>query len=105
MSYCISLPCSDTLFLEDFSFTDFVAKFDELRCSEVGGALVSCYNCKDNGVCVCVAVCYIVAHLMHFISASETTKFGIVEVDGEGKICKFLEKPSPDATQSRRAVR
>ena len=62
----LSLPCSDTLFLEDFSFTDFVAKFDELRCSEVGGALVSCYNCKDDGVCVCVAVCYIVAHLMVF---------------------------------------
>ena len=34
----------------------------------------------------------------------ETSKFGIVEVDGSGKIVSFLEKPLPSATQSRLAV-
>lgn len=34
----------------------------------------------------------------------ETRKLGIIEVDDSGKILEFVEKPSPDATQSRRAV-
>lgn len=35
----------------------------------------------------------------------ETRKLGIMEVDDSGRILEFVEKPSPDATQSRRAVR
>ena len=35
----------------------------------------------------------------------ETHKFGILEVDGTGLVTSFLEKPSPDSTSSRMAVR
>lgn len=36
---------------------------------------------------------------------AETHKFGILEVDGTGLVTSFLEKPSPDSTSSRMAVR
>ena len=33
----------------------------------------------------------------------ETTKYGIIEIDGDGMICGFLEKPEPEMTKSRLA--
>ena len=38
-------------------------------------------------------------------SFSETHKFGILEVDASGLVTSFLEKPSPESTSSRMAVR
>ena len=33
----------------------------------------------------------------------ETRKYGIIEIDGDGIICGFLEKPEPEMTKSRLA--
>ena len=43
----------DTLFLEDFSLDEMVEKF--IRCVDKmeSAALVSCYNCSDEGMIMC----------------------------------------------------
>ncbi|XP_006636735.1 uncharacterized protein [Lepisosteus oculatus] len=71
----------DTLFKEDFSLSRFLDVFFDLqrKCDECN--LVLSYQCKDE----------------------ETSKYGILEVDSEMKVCCMKEKPSPADTNSRRA--
>lgn len=37
------------------------------------------------------------------VGDNETRKYGIIEIDGDGVICGFLEKPEPEMTNSRLA--
>lgn len=71
----------DTLFKEDFSLSNFMDSFLHLqsKCEE-SNLVLSCL-CKDQ----------------------ETTKYGILEVDEDLRVCAMKEKPSPDETTSRRA--
>ncbi|XP_058888159.1 uncharacterized protein zgc:136439 isoform X2 [Acipenser ruthenus] len=71
----------DTLFKEDFSLSNFMDSFLQLqsKCEE-SNLVLSCL-CKDK----------------------ETTKYGILEVDEDLRVCAMKEKPSPDETTSRRA--
>lgn len=41
--------CRDTLFFEDFSLSSFISKFLSSPAQKEEGALVSCYQCKDEG--------------------------------------------------------
>ncbi|XP_067843816.1 glucose-1-phosphate adenylyltransferase isoform X4 [Heptranchias perlo] len=72
----------DTLFYEDFSLSDVLAKFAELQKINCDSSLVLSYLCKDE---------------------AETTKFGILEIDEKFQITAFKEKPSSTETTSRRA--
>ena len=64
------------------------------RMNSSGAMFLYCFNTeKKNSLSTFVA---------SFVP--ETRKLGIMEVDDSGKILEFVEKPSPDATQSRRAV-
>ncbi|ORY95458.1 nucleotide-diphospho-sugar transferase [Syncephalastrum racemosum] len=65
----------DTLFLNDFKLPAFLQR------ASGQDAAVTTYTVED----------------------AEVHKFGILEVDSEGYITQFLEKPSPDATSSRLA--
>nr|XP_023670601.1 mannose-1-phosphate guanyltransferase-like [Paramormyrops kingsleyae] len=71
----------DTLFKEDFSILEVTTKFKRLkaRCSDSN--LVLSYPCRDD----------------------ETTKYGILELDGDQRVCHMKEKPLPSQTKSRRA--
>ena len=40
---------SDTLFYEDFTFSGFIESFHKSPAKDSRGALVACYNCKDEG--------------------------------------------------------
>ena len=46
----------------------------------------------------------VLTDLWYLFLYPETRKLGIMEVDSSGKVTSFIEKPSPDATLSRRAV-
>ncbi|CAO3598077.1 unnamed protein product [Absidia cylindrospora] len=65
----------DTLFLHDFDLDQFLTQ------KQPGACLVTTYTVETNQV----------------------HKFGIVETDHQGIIRSFLEKPSPDQTDSRLA--
>eukprot|EP00128_Syssomonas_multiformis_P001329 Colp12_sorted_trinity150504_noHs@7541 len=64
----------DTLFLDDFSLKNVVERF---RANQ--GSLVLCYLCSDE----------------------DSKKVGILELDESKRVTAFLEKPGPEATQSR----
>ena len=87
---------SDTLFYKDFSLIEVVRKFESTPSIAGGGTLVTCCTCGENGILYknCVIYC----------SGLETSKFGILEVDGDGRVTSFLEKPSPEETTSRLSV-
>lgn len=68
----------DTLFLHDFSLSQFLEKSESL---------------KDKS---CLVTTYLVPD-------KEVHKFGIVETDEYGVITSFLEKPDPSATKARSA--
>jgi len=51
---------------------------------------------------LCDVVPVVLTHFVVYVT--ETRKLGIMEVDSSGKVTSFIEKPSPDATPSRRAV-
>ncbi|XP_028398932.1 uncharacterized protein LOC114522436 isoform X2 [Dendronephthya gigantea] len=69
----------DTLFYKDFDLQCFLNEFYSKNLNSLGGALVTCYHCKD----------------------SDTKRSGILELDKENKVVAFLEKPDPDSTSSR----
>ncbi|CAO3632194.1 unnamed protein product [Cunninghamella blakesleeana] len=68
----------DTLFLNDFDFSDFLMHHQS---SSSSSSLVTTYKVNDDQV----------------------HKFGIIEVDDHGIITSFLEKPSINDTTSRQA--
>uniref|UniRef100_A0A3Q3AXM4 Zgc:136439 n=1 Tax=Kryptolebias marmoratus TaxID=37003 RepID=A0A3Q3AXM4_KRYMA len=72
----------DTLFLEDFSLGDMERRFSDVQRKCAGGCLVLAYTCRDE----------------------ETKKYGILEVDEDGRVVCMKEKPDPSETESRRAV-
>ncbi|XP_032879670.1 glucose-1-phosphate adenylyltransferase-like isoform X1 [Amblyraja radiata] len=72
----------DTLFYEDFSLSDILAKFDELQNINCESNLVLSYLCKDE---------------------AETGKFGILEINEKFQVTGFKEKPHSTETTSRRA--
>ncbi|XP_017296279.1 glucose-1-phosphate thymidylyltransferase [Kryptolebias marmoratus] len=71
----------DTLFLEDFSLGDMERRFSDVQRKCAGGCLVLAYTCRDE----------------------ETKKYGILEVDEDGRVVCMKEKPDPSETESRRA--
>ncbi|XP_066543823.1 uncharacterized protein LOC136711444 isoform X2 [Amia ocellicauda] len=71
----------DTLFKEDFSLSGFMDQFFDLQTKCDESNLVLSYECKDE----------------------ETSKYGILEVDKDMRVCCMKEKPSPAETNSRRA--
>nr|XP_039254327.1 UTP--glucose-1-phosphate uridylyltransferase-like [Styela clava] len=71
----------DTLFYNDFDMEKFVSKFNDLKSNTKNCGLVTTYTCKED----------------------ETTKYGILEVDQNGKVKSLIEKPQPCETKSRLA--
>ncbi|XP_061649590.1 uncharacterized protein zgc:136439 isoform X1 [Phyllopteryx taeniolatus] len=71
----------DTLFKEDFSLTEIQSRFSELQAECEDNSLLLSYQCRDD----------------------ETHKYGIVEIDSEGRAVCMKEKPLPSETTSRRA--
>ncbi|KAI8967174.1 mannose-1-phosphate guanyltransferase beta-like protein [Mycotypha africana] len=73
----------DTLFLHDFSLSDFLDTFEEK-------------NKTSNGRPLCLVTTY-------EVSDADVHKFGIVGTDEKGAISSFLEKPDPSSTTNRSA--
>ena len=48
----IIVKCRDTLFFDDFNLSKFLSLLDSLPVRETEGALVTCYNCKDEGMLI-----------------------------------------------------
>ncbi|KAJ8247173.1 hypothetical protein GJAV_G00259600 [Gymnothorax javanicus] len=70
----------DTLFMEDFSLSRFTEFFHQMaKCDDTN--VVLSYQCKDE----------------------ETSKYGILEVNEDLRVCSMKEKPQPSETNSRRA--
>ena len=72
----------DTLFYEDFNIGDLLKYYQRKKAEDenIGGVVLS-YEC----------------------TAEQTRKYGILDVDADGKVRTFLEKPGPEGTSSRRA--
>ena len=72
------------------------------------------WGTTDEGRCVCVYQCLLCSvscmcikkvHLAFLnIFCTDVSKYGIAEVNAQGKITSFVEKPLPSATQSRLVV-
>ncbi|XP_029461863.1 uncharacterized protein LOC115093770 isoform X2 [Rhinatrema bivittatum] len=77
----IIIIAGDTLFFEDFSLRDVIAKFEKLQHENDQANLVLAYLCQDE----------------------ETKNYGILETDENLKVTALKEKPSSDETESRRA--
>uniref|UniRef100_UPI0037E831C9 glucose-1-phosphate adenylyltransferase n=1 Tax=Semicossyphus pulcher TaxID=241346 RepID=UPI0037E831C9 len=71
----------DTLFKEDFSLTKVKERLSNLQAECEDNCLVLSYQCKEE----------------------ETSKYGILEVDGDLRVHCMKEKPLPSETKSRRA--
>ncbi|XP_039613847.1 uncharacterized protein zgc:136439 isoform X1 [Polypterus senegalus] len=71
----------DTLLTQDFCLPDFLQTFCDLQATSAPASLVLSYQCAEE----------------------ETSKYGILEVDEDGRAVSMKEKPSASATTSRRA--
>lgn len=69
----------DTLFYSDFSVDKFVERFVELQLEDAHSSLIVHTHCPEERV----------------------SRHGIVELDEDGKVVKFLEKPRPEETSAR----
>ncbi|XP_028661907.1 glucose-1-phosphate thymidylyltransferase [Erpetoichthys calabaricus] len=71
----------DTLLTQDFRLPDFLQTFRDLQATRASASLVLSYQCAEE----------------------ETSKYGILEVDEDGRVTSMKEKPCASATTSRRA--
>ncbi|XP_030064861.1 uncharacterized protein LOC115473855 [Microcaecilia unicolor] len=77
----IIVVAGDTLFFENFSLREILAKFDKMQHENNEANLVLAYLCKDE----------------------ETRNYGILETDKNLRVTALKEKPSSEETDSRRA--
>jgi len=69
----------DTLFYSDFTMDRFVERFDELQRQDARSCLIVHTHCPEERV----------------------SRHGIIELDHQARVTKFLEKPKPEETPAR----
>ena len=75
----ILVIAGDTMFRQDFSLTDFCKRMEDLQAEEKTSSLICHTECSEEAV----------------------KKHGIVELDQNERVLRFLEKPDPKDTTSR----